>query len=440
MSFTADVQAAAIPAVTGVQAAKICAAWAGSGRFGDHVVYEHADRWSFGGGRKASVRLTTSELVVERDGVEVRTPWDGDPSAALGAALDAIDEDGWRLYGWVGFDFAAAQHGLLDRVPPGTTLAHLVIPEFEATVGVAGIDVGTAPPETAALLRTLADEVEPLATPCPISVHLDPYGYEDMVATAVGEIERGDYRKVILSRVVEVPFAVDLPRTYALGRARNNPARSYLFQLDDLSAVGFSPELVLAVDADRIVQTEPLAGTRALGIGAAADAEARRELQSDVKEIAEHAMSVRACWEEVESVSRPGTTAVSEYMVVKDRGSVQHLASTVRGRLADDLNPWHSFAVAFPSITASGIPKTEALEAIYRLEPLRRNLYSGAVVTASSAGDLEAALVLRTVFSSGGRTWLRAGAGIVEQSRPSREFDETCEKLGSIAPFLVPAR
>ena len=93
----------------------------------------------------------------------------------------------------------------------------------------------------------------------------------------------------------------------------------------------------------------------------------------------------------------------------------------------------------FPSITASGIPKAPALEAIYRLEPQRRELYSGAVLMADSGGALEAALALRSIFAEGDRAWIRAGAGIVGQSRPDREFEETCEKLASVAPFVVRA-
>ena len=125
-------------------------------------------------------------------------------------------------------------------------------------------------------------------------------------------------------------------------------------------------------------------------------------------------------------------------MEVRERGSVQHLASTVKGTLAEGESPWRALEVVFPSITASGVPKTAAVDAIDRLESRRRGPYSGAVLVASSSGELEATLALRTVFSSGGKAWLRAGAGIVAQSTPEREFEETCEKLGSVAPYVIP--
>jgi hypothetical protein len=129
-----------------------------------------------------------------------------------------------------------------------------------------------------------------------------------------------------------------------------------------------------------------------------------------------------------------------EEVDVKQRGSVQHIASRVTGRLAERTEgPWPALAAVFPAVTASGVPKSAAYDLIRRHEPEPRGLYSGAVLMVSSEGDLDAALVLRTVYRSRGRTWLRAGAGIVGESRPEREFEETCEKLRSVSRHLVPA-
>lgn len=261
--------------------------------------------------------------------------------------------------------------------------------------------------------------------------------YRGRVEQAVTEIRRGDYAKVILSRSVRIPFDLDMPGTYRAGRTANTPARSFLLHLGDLRAAGFSPELVASVDAHGIVTTEPLAGTRAFGLGSDADSAAKSDLEQDPKEITEHAVSVRTSFEELESIASPGSTAVSDFMSVRERGSVQHLASTVRARLREDLSCWDAFGALFPAVTASGIPKKEAIDAIGRLDDSPRGLYSGAVVKASSTGEFEAALVLRAVYEQQGSAWLRAGAGIVGQSKPEREFDETCEKLASVAPYLV---
>lgn len=421
-----------------VHPAQICATWAGAGVVAEYVVYERARRWVFAAGVAARIVLTAATVeITDTDGTRTTRPWGGDPSAALTGALSALSAPEWRVYGWVGFDYCAPHHDLADRIADDTILAHLIIPEFEASVDVDGIDTGTAAPAVAARLRELAESVAPTAAPSPIDVRNDQDDYRGRVARAVGEIAAGRYQKVIMSRRVDIPFPVDLPATYARGRVENSPARSYLLSLGGLSAAGFSPELVVAVGTDGTVVTEPLAGTRALGRSAELDAAAGAELLSDAKEIAEHAMSVRACFDEIESVSLPGTTAVSEFMVIRERGSVQHLASTVRGELRPDAGPWQALTVLFPSITASGIPKAAALDAIYRLEPDRRGLYSGAVVTATSAGELEATLALRTIFDSDDGAWLRAGAGIVGQSDPDREFEETCEKLASVAPHVM---
>lgn len=444
MSLTVDTQT--VPSAggsagswDGPYAAQVCAAWGASGEFGEYVVYERDRRWTFAAGVRARILVTRDEVVVEEDGVRSVTPWTGEPSAALADALSARGDDGWRIYGWVGFDYCAPHHDLLDRVADDAVLAHLIVPEFEAFVDSTGIDTGSASAEQARLLTEIATRAVEPGPSRAVDVTVDHDDYQGRVATAVAEIHAGQYQKVIMSRAVDIPFAVDVPATYARGRASNSPARSYLLSIGGLSAAGFSPELVVAVDTDGTVLTEPLAGTRAFGRSRQQDSAARADLISDEKEIAEHAMSVRACFDEIESVADADTTVVTEFMVVRERGSVQHLASTVRGTLSEDASPWRALGVLFPSITASGIPKAPALEAIYRLEPRERGLYSGAVLMASSDGDLEATLALRTIFGTADRAWLRAGAGVVAQSRPEREFEETCEKLGSVAPYVVPA-
>ncbi|MGU3293024.1 salicylate synthase [Williamsia sp. M5A3_1d] len=444
MSLTFDAAPLDTPTVDtagSAEAARVVAAWAAAGEFGDHVVYERDHRWTFAAGVRSRIVLTRNEIRVDHDGVTFVSSWTGEPSAALASAVSSLAQGAdWRVYGWIGFDFCAARHDLLDRVHADAVLAHLIVPEFEAHVDANGVDTGTAGSAHAARLRDIACTATDPAPNHAVDVDTDTDDYRGRVATAVDEIAAGRYHKVIMSREVSIPFAVDIPATYARGRAANTPARSFLLSLGGLSAAGFSPELVVAVDAEGVVVTEPLAGTRALGESAEADLRARDDLLSDGKEIAEHAMSVRACVDEIASVSRSGSTTVDEFMEVRRRGSVQHLASTVSGRLDAGVSAWDALAVLFPSITASGIPKAPALEAIYRLEPTARGLYSGAVMTASSTGELEATLALRTIFADSGRAWLRAGAGIVAASTPDREFTETCEKLRSVAPYVVPAR
>ncbi len=428
-----------------VREPEICATWARARLADNHLVYEGADEWVFAGGTRFEVVLTAREVQITTRGADGRTttqaaPYSVRPAQALEEAMAGLDYDEWRAYGWIGFDFCARFLGAADHVDDDEVLAHLFVPEFEAFLSRdGGIRFIGADDELQRRMRELAAQPISVDTDArrPLPVADDTTDYRGRVAAAIGEIHSGRYEKVIMSREVTVPFDVDVAATYLAGRLANTPARSFLFRLGGLEVAGFSPELVGAVDAHGVVTTEPLAGTRAHGVSPAQDAAARAELENDAKEIVEHAISVRTSYAEVASVAVPGTTAVSEFMTVRPRGSVQHLASTVVGQLAAPHSAFDALEVLFPSVTASGIPKASAIDAIYRLEASRRRVYSGAVVTLSSTGALEAALVLRSVYRDGERSWLRAGAGVVGQSNPEREFTETCEKLGSVAPHLV---
>ena len=131
---------------------------------------------------------------------------------------------------------------------------------------------------------------------------------------------------------------------------------------------------------------------------------------------------------------------VTEFMSIMERGTVQHLGSRLRGKLKTNLNAWHALCKLFPAVTASGIPKREAIEAIGRIEQDGRGLYSGSVMICDSNGALDAALVLRSIFQTAQESWVRVGAGIVDMSKPEREFTETQEKVSCIAGKLVTAK
>ncbi|WP_039795058.1 nocobactin biosynthesis salicylate synthase NbtS [Nocardia araoensis] len=410
-------------------------------RFGEYVMYERPGEWVFAADPIGSVELDVRELRITREGETTTSRWEGNPAAVIDRALSALPLDGRNAYGWIGFEFCAWALDATEHLDPRTALAHLMVPRIEVRVGEFGVRISGATPSETGDIHDLIAQSQNTELPQahPADIRIDPTGYRDRVAEAVGEIRAGRYQKVILSRKVDLPFAVDVPATYRLGRAHNTPARSFLLRLGGLEAAGFSPELVASVDDDRVVTTEPLAGTRAFGRGAAADLAARTDLITDPKEIVEHAISVQTSFAEIAAVADPGTPAVSDFMAVRERGSVQHLASTVRGRLAADRSSWDALEVLFPSVTASGIPKREGVDSVFRLDHDPRGLYSGAVVTVSPTGALEATLVLRAVYQNAEGAWLRAGAGIVGQSRPEREFEETCEKLGSIAPYVVKA-
>ncbi|MEU7768857.1 salicylate synthase [Nocardia sp. NPDC049190] len=419
---------------------------AGSNRFGDYVVYERPGHWVFAASPLGHVQLDTDQVRVSVADRHTLEQWNDRPVETLQRALESLRVGcgagaSGTAYGWIGFEFCAYSFGAERHLRGKTGLAHLIIPRIEVAITESEVTVnGATAAEIDVIEELLGAPVEPPPVAHPVDTRADTSGYCARVAAAVAEIAEGRYQKVILSRRVELPFRVDLPASYRLGRAHNTPARSFLLRLDGLAAAGFSPELVVSVDDEGVVSTEPLAGTRAFGRGAAADLAARNTLESDPKEIVEHAVSVKTALTEVASIAEPGSPVVADFMTVRERGSVQHLASTVRGRLARHRTSWDALEALFPAVTASGIPKRAGVDAVFRHDDAPRGLYSGAVVTVSDSGALEAALVLRAVYQSSGAAWLRAGAGIIGQSRPDREFEETCEKLSSVAPYLVRAR
>lgn len=419
-----------------------------------HVMLEEAGRFSCAIGAWA-------EVVVDRRVVRLRVageddvvvPWREQPLRVVDRLLEGLGPGRGRAYGTASFELARAHAGLPVAADAGELL-HVILPRTEVTVadGLATVRSGDAR-EAAAVARIL-EAAEPAAEPASGPTALAPAPerpgvpdpeegrarYLAAVASGIAAIHAGELQKVVLSRRVPVAGEVDLPATFVRGRRANTPARSYLLGLGGVEAVGFSPEIVVAVDARGTVRTQPLAGTRALVADPVESRRLREELLSDAKEIHEHAISVKLAVEEMAPVCRPGSVRVEEFMVVEERGTVQHLASRVAGELVDGLTCWDALAALFPAVTASGVPKRAAFDLIRRLEGHDRGLYAGAVLRIDADGALDAALVLRTLFRRDGTTWLQAGAGVVGASRPTRELEETREKLASIADHVVRAR
>ena len=407
----------------------------------EYLLYEHDDQWVLATGVQAMVELDSDELRIIRDGATQRQRSSGRPGSLLGEAIDRLLLETDQLFGWVALEFGVYRHGLQQWLAPQTPLARLFWPRTRIVVTRDAVRLfGAEAGHYEAVLELVDCGARSVPDARAVDVTADPSDYRDRVAVAVREIATGNYRKVILSRSVEVPFALGFPSTYRLGRRHNTPVRSFLLRLGGIRAVGYSPELVAAVDRAGGVVTEPLAGTRALGRGAARDRQARDDLESSSKEIVEHVISVRTSLEEITEIAEPGTAAVTDFMTVRERGSVQHLGSTINARLNPSTDRMDALEALFPAVTASGIPKAAGIEAILRLDEAPRGLYSGAVAMVSAEGGLDAALTLRAAYECDGKTWLRAGAGIIEESEPECEFEETCEKLSTLAPHLVARR
>lgn len=404
----------------------------------NYILYERQGEWALAVG-------CALEIIMEADGTVWRSDgmfWKRDtPGQSVAAALADLPFGDWRAYGTADFEFACLTWQVENNLNP-SPLFRMTIPrsEFRISPGkvlLRSLDAGDLARQKAMLHA--ADNPRPPRQGVPVPVDVRATGrdqYQNSVASSVAEMQARHYQKVILSRRVAVPARLDMQASYYAGRRENTPARSFLLKHGAFRAYGFSPEIVVTVDAQGKVTTQPLAGTRALTGQKETDWQLRKELESDTKEIAEHAISVKLAVEEMSAICQEGSVIVDAFMTVLERGSVQHLASHVQGVLAEGATGWDAFEKLFPAVTASGIPKKEALESIIRHENCARGLYSGSVLMADSHGALDAALVLRSAYQDGAKCWLQAGAGLVSQSLPEREFEETSEKMSSVGLYL----
>ena len=205
----------------------------------EYLLYEHDNQWVLASGVQAMVELDTDELRVIRDGVTQRQRWAGRPGSVLGEAIDRLLLETEQVFGWIAFEFGLYRYGLQQRLAPRTPLARMFWPRARIVVTQDEVRLfGAAAGHREAVLGLIADGVPDVCDARAVDIVADPSGYRDRVATAVGEIAAGRYRKVILSRCVEVPFALDFPASYRLGRRHNTPVRSFLLRLGGIRAFG----------------------------------------------------------------------------------------------------------------------------------------------------------------------------------------------------------
>ena len=256
--------------------------------------------------------------------------------------------------------------------------------------------------------------------------------YHAMVDAAREHIMGGDAFQVVVSQRFHKPLAATPFDVYRCLRAINpSPYMFFLALGGDRHLVGTSPEKLVQVEGRR-VETRPLAGTRRRGGDQAEDIRLEKELLSDLKERAEHVMLVDLGRNDVGRVAKPGTVNVERLMEVERYSHVMHISSTVSGELREGRTSLDALRAAFPAGTVSGAPKIRAMEVIADLEPDRRGVYAGSAGYVSFGGNLDMAITLRTVVIADGIAYVQAGAGVVADSRPEREYEETLEKAGAM--------
>ncbi len=262
-------------------------------------------------------------------------------------------------------------------------------------------------------------------------------------ARFLGDVERireyiaaGDCFQALLSRRIRVPHDFDTTDLYRALRALNPSPYMYHLVLDGVELVGSSPELLLRV-ADGRVTVRPIAGTRPRGATPADDERLTRELLDDEKERAEHVMLVDLGRNDVGRIARYGTVKVTDFMTVERYSHVLHIVSEVQGELRDGCTAIDAFRATFPAGTMTGAPKVRAMEIIDELEPERRGPYAGAVgYIAAGDARMDLAITIRTCVIADGEASIQAGAGIVADSVPEREWEETGNKARALLTAL----
>jgi anthranilate synthase component 1 len=237
----------------------------------------------------------------------------------------------------------------------------------------------------------------------------------------------GDIFQVVLSQRMSVPFKARPLDVYRALRALNPSPYMYFIDLGDTQIVGSSPEVLVRVH-NRKVTLRPIAGTRHRGDTAEEDLRLEAELLNDPKERAEHIMLIDLGRNDAGRVSRIGSVEVTDSMVIERYSHVMHIVSQVQGELADGLTSADAIRSSFPAGTLSGAPKIRAMEIINELEPVRRNVYAGAVGYINWHDDTDLAIAIRTAVIKDGMLHVQAGAGIVADSDPEKEWEETMNK------------
>ena len=264
--------------------------------------------------------------------------------------------------------------------------------------------------------------------------------FERDVAKIREYIAAGDVFQAVLSRRQVVPGAVDPLRLYRYLRALNPAPYLFYLALDDVTFVGSSPEVLVRVEGEEVT-VRPIAGTRPRGATPEEDDDLATSLRADAKELAEHRMLVDLGRNDIGRVARYGTVRVTESLQVERYSHVQHLVSEVRGQLAPGYDALDVFRACFPAGTVSGAPKVRAMEIIDELEPERRGPYAGAVgYVGWGATTMDTCIAIRAALVLKDRVIAQAGAGIVADSEPAREFAETEAKAQAVLRALALAK
>ncbi len=343
------------------------------------------------------------------------------------------------------------QFGIYDRMVIFDHVRKLTHAVAHAHIGK-GQDVGAAYDDACHRIEMLvaklgAVQADPLRPFSPDSSEQDSFessftrqGFEQAVSGCKQYIRAGDIFQVVISQRLSTTTRAAPFEVYRALRVVNPSPFMFYLQTPSVTLVGASPEVLCRIE-DRTVTTRPLAGTRPRGRTEAEDLGLEAELLADPKERAEHVMLVDLGRNDIARVCRPGSVKVDDLMSIERYSHVMHICSNVSGTLADDKTPFDALRSVLPVGTVSGAPKIRAMQIIDELEPVRRGPYGGAVGYLDFRGNMDTCIALRTmvITPAGGDEWrvdAQVGAGIVADSEPAREYQETLNKAQSMLSAL----
>lgn len=259
--------------------------------------------------------------------------------------------------------------------------------------------------------------------------------FNTMVSKAKDHIYEGDIFQVVLSQRFEANMSGDSFMLYRALRMVNPSPYLFYLDFDEFQIVGSSPEVLVRVQ-DKEVRLLPIAGTRPRGKTHEEDLELEIDLKNDPKEVAEHIMLVDLGRNDLSRVSKPGTVKMERNQVVERYSHVMHIVSDVVGEISEDRSSVEALMQCFPAGTVSGAPKIRAMQIIDELEPTKRGIYAGAVGYFDFSGNMDTCIAIRTMVVTGNKVYIQAGAGIVADSDPDKEFEETQNKAGALVQAL----
>ena len=291
------------------------------------------------------------------------------------------------------------------------------------------------------LLQPLAGDVSaiPEKSQPQFSRNMTEAEFKAKVEIAKEEIRAGEAFQIVLSQRFAIPCSADALDVYRMLRLNNPSPYMYLFRFEDgIEVVGSSPEALVKVTGDEVM-VHPIAGTRKRSASVEEDIRLGEELLADPKERAEHLMLVDLGRNDLGRVCAAGSVEVVDFMHIERYSHVMHIVSTVIGTLASDATPIDALFSVFPAGTLSGAPKPRAMQIIEELEPTRRALYGGAIGYFDFTGNIDACIAIRTALIQGGLAYVQAGAGLVADSDPASENEETLNKAAAVLGAIAAA-